>query len=90
LAYEQKELEVDFAFWHPTVDRIVRYQSAINRQFFQAKEQLDRLKATEKRQSTSPKNSQAEPKGGVPEPAATDNHSSDTSERDPSLKGGKK
>jgi hypothetical protein len=44
LAYERTELNREYAFWGPAVDRVLRYQATINRQLFQAMEQLERIR----------------------------------------------
>jgi hypothetical protein len=45
LSFEQDELRKKSPFWGEGVDRVLRYQAGINRQFFQAIEQLERLQA---------------------------------------------
>jgi hypothetical protein len=51
LGYEQEEFGRSHAFFGPAVDRVLRYQAAINRQLFQAIKQLDDLQAKRKAQS---------------------------------------
>jgi hypothetical protein len=48
LGYEQQEFARRNAFFGPAVDRVLRYQAAINRQLFQALQQLEGLQATRK------------------------------------------
>jgi hypothetical protein len=48
LGYEQQEFARRNAFFGPAVDRVLRYQAAINRQLFQAVQQLEDLQATRK------------------------------------------
>jgi hypothetical protein len=48
LAFEQHELSRKSPFWGQGVDRVLRYQSGINRQLFQAIEQLERQQAARK------------------------------------------
>jgi hypothetical protein len=51
LGYEQEEFGRRHAFFGPAVDRVLRYQAAINRQLFQAVKQLEELQAKRKAQS---------------------------------------
>lgn len=53
LSFEQQELGRKNAFWFQGVDRVLRYQATINRQLFQAMEQLEHLQAERKEQSVS-------------------------------------
>jgi len=48
LTFEQAELNRSRAFFGAGVDRVLRYQATINRQLFQAMDQLDRLQAKRK------------------------------------------
>jgi hypothetical protein len=48
LTFEQIELSRRSAFFGAGVDRVLRYQATINRQLFQAMDQLDRLQAKRK------------------------------------------
>jgi len=66
LSFEQQELGRKNAFWFQGVDRILRYQATINRQLFQAMEQLEHLQAERKEQSISndkPTNAEASENG---------------------------
>ncbi len=53
LTHEKQELGRKYPFWGAGVDRVVRYQTAINKQLYEAMDQLDRLQAKRKEQSTS-------------------------------------
>lgn len=46
--YEAKELEREHTFAYPVIDRVLRYQSMINRQLYQAINQLERLQRLRK------------------------------------------
>ena len=46
--YEAEDLERQNPFKHPSIDRILRYQTTINRQLFQAMNQLERLQRLRK------------------------------------------
>lgn len=52
LWFEQVELGRNHPFFNDAVDRVLRYQATINRQLFQAMEQLERLQARRKEQSS--------------------------------------
>jgi hypothetical protein len=57
LGYEREEFGRRHAFFNPAVDRVLRYQGAINRQLFQAVKQLEELQAKRKAQSGGPEDS---------------------------------
>jgi hypothetical protein len=46
--YEARELGENKPFYHSPIDRIVRYQTTINRQLYQAINQLERLQRLRK------------------------------------------
>jgi len=48
LSYERQELSRKGAFWDQSLDRVLRYQTAINRQLARAIEQLEQMQAERK------------------------------------------
>jgi hypothetical protein len=48
LNFERRELDFKHAFWNPPLDKILRYQTAIDRQLTKALEQLEGLQAKRK------------------------------------------
>ena len=70
LDYESKYLGQRQAFHFQGVDRVLRFQSAINRQLFQTMHELERLQAN--RKATQRSRPEDRPNGGVEQTAAPD------------------
>lgn len=89
LAYEQQELHrTRDPFWGEGVDRVLRYQATINKQFFQAIEQLERLQANRREEQNSPNKRAGKSETGVSEPANARPRHIDATEAEPSDNGG--
>lgn len=65
LGYEQEEFGRRDAFFGPAVDRVLRYQAAINRQLFQAMKQMEDLQTRRKAQSGGPEREDCEMDDGA-------------------------
>jgi hypothetical protein len=71
--YESKYVGERQAFHMNGVDRILRFQGAINRQLFQAMKELERMQDKRKAKPTLPEDSGQSPDNGDAGPSAADN-----------------